>query len=185
MDEEALRRLQDLIDRLRRGESGARNDLLALSYERLRGLARQILRQDFPALRQAHESTSVAHQAALRLWRALEQVQPAGVAEFFGLAGLQVRRVLLDLARKPRAADLGTDAGAEAANETLDPARLAVWTEFHDGVDRLPADEREVFHLCWYLGLTQKEAAALLGLSPKDVSLRWIRAIRKLPPLVP
>jgi RNA polymerase sigma-70 factor (ECF subfamily) len=177
--------LQDLVDRLRSNDAQARNDLFMRTYERLRGLARQILHQDFPTLRNAHEATSVANQAALRLWSALEQVQPATVEDFFGLAAVQIRRVLLDLARKQRPAALAPDSVAEAATETLDPARLAVWTEFHEGVDRLPSDERAVIHLCWYLGLTQREAAALLGIHEREVSRRWIRAIRKLPALAP
>jgi RNA polymerase sigma factor (sigma-70 family) len=183
MSDEATARFQGLIDRLQRGDAAARNELIALAYERLRGLARKIMRQDFPPLGKDHDATSVAHQAAARLLKALEEVQPATVADFFGFAALQVRRVLLDLARKSGRAEAGP--APEAADDSLDPARLAVWTEFHSAVDALPEEERQVIELCWYLGRTQTDAATLLGIHPKEVSRRWIRAVRKLPAFAP
>ncbi len=50
------------------------------------------------------------------------------------------------------------------------------WTEFHEHVERLGAEEREVFDLLWYQEFTQEDAAALLGLSVKTVSRRWREA---------
>ena len=44
-------------------------------------------------------------------------------------------------------------------------------------METLPAEEREVLDLVWYGGLTQIEAAALLGISEPTVKRRW-RAAR-------
>jgi RNA polymerase sigma factor (sigma-70 family) len=184
MSDESTPGFQSLIQRLQRGDPDARNDLIALAYDRLRGLARKILHQDFPSLRRAHDATSVAHQAADRLLKALEQVQPANVAEFLGFAALQVRRVLLDLSRKSGRPEAGAGSVPEAVDDTLDPVRLAIWTELQEQMEKLP-EERKVIELCWHLGLTQAEAATLLEIHPKEVSRRWIRAIRKLPPFIP
>jgi RNA polymerase sigma factor (sigma-70 family) len=71
-------------------------------------------------------------------------------------------------------------AGGEPLNQTYDPARLAEWTEFHERVDHLPAAEREVFELHYYLGLTQAEVAKLLDLSPRQVSYLWVAATDRL-----
>ena len=65
---------------------------------------------------------------------------------------------------------------AEASDLTHEPSRLAVWTEFHRQVADLPEEDREVFDLLWYQGLTQAEAAAVLGISERTVSRRWISA---------
>ena len=48
----------------------------------------------------------------------------------------------------------------ELADTTHDPDRLAAWTDFHREVEALPAEEREVFDLLFYQGLSQAEAAA-------------------------
>lgn len=56
-------------------------------------------------------------------------------------------------------------------------------------VDKLPDEEREVFGLLWYEGLTQPEAASVLNVSLKTVKRRWQsarlllhRAMRGQPP---
>jgi RNA polymerase sigma factor (sigma-70 family) len=55
----------------------------------------------------------------------------------------------------------------------LQPDRLAAWTEFHEQVERLPEEEREVFSLLWYKGLSQAEAAEVLGVSDRTIKRRW------------
>ncbi len=47
------------------------------------------------------------------------------------------------------------------------------WTEFHQQVEALPEDEREVFNLLWYGELTQAEAAEILGIAVRTVIRRW------------
>ena len=41
---------------------------------------------------------------------------------------------------------------------------------------RLPDDLRAAFDLLWYQGLTQAEAAELLGVAVPTVKLRWMKA---------
>ena len=59
-----------------------------------------------------------------------------------------------------------------------DDASLDRWTLFHEAITRLPDDEREVFHLVWYLGADQKTIAGLVGCSERTVKSRW-RAARE------
>ena len=40
-------------------------------------------------------------------------------------------------------------------------------------VEKLTDEQREVFDLLWYEGLTQPEAATILGVSLKTVKRRW------------
>jgi RNA polymerase sigma factor (sigma-70 family) len=44
----------------------------------------------------------------------------------------------------------------------------------------LPPSEKQVFELYYYNGLTQVEAAAILGLHPKRVSRLWLQATSRL-----
>jgi hypothetical protein len=80
----------------------------------------------------------VANQGAVRLLKALEEVKPANDADFFGFAALQVRRVLLDLARKSGCAEAGCQPEFEGADGPYVPAKLAACTEFQTAVDNLP-----------------------------------------------
>jgi RNA polymerase sigma-70 factor (ECF subfamily) len=120
------------------------------------------------------------------------------VVDFFRLAALQIRRELHDLAKHyygPRGigANHVTAAGESPYdNESADamarqphgteedPANLAAWTEFHDQVERLPEEERDVVDLLWYQELSQTEAATLLGVSDRTVKRRWATARLRL-----
>jgi RNA polymerase sigma factor (sigma-70 family) len=178
--------LQACLDRLAAGDNKARAELLEHASCRFRKLASHMIK-DFARVRRWVDTDDVFQGALMRLWRALEQVKPASVIDFSRLAALEIRRELLDLARsyygphghganvQPHnaAGDSRPNQLAAQSDSTLNPARLALWTEFHDQVEKLPDPERQVFDLLWYQGLTQKEAAALLGVSVPTVKLRW------------
>ncbi len=171
--------VQHWLTRLGEGDAGARDELLNCACERLRRLTRKMLRS-FPGVRQFEETDDVFQEAMLRLCGALRDVTPATVRDFFRLAALQVRRELIDLARRyggkePPGAPEG---GREAAGTTDDPQRLAAWGDFHQAIGALPDEPREVFDLLWYQGLTQAEAAGLLEVSVTTVKRRWQAARR-------
>lgn len=173
--------LQRCLDRLQAGDAAARNELLNHACDRLRRLTRKMLR-DSPAVRRWEETDDVFQNAMLRLCRALQDVTPDTLARFYQLAALQVRRELIDLARHhygPRgsAAHHASQPHPDPPAATWDPSVLGQWTEFHEQAGRLPEDERAVFDLLWYQGLTQDEAARVLGVSLRTVKSRW-RAAR-------
>ena len=191
---DAPTQLQAWIARMNAGDSSAKNELLRYAYERLRNLARKMLRQDFPRLKNWEETDDVLQNAALRLDRALGVVPIASAAEFFRLAATAIRRELLDLARhyppgreaaaggaSSWAASSGSSpSAADPSDSTYEPSRLEAWTEFHKQVEALPEEEREVFDLLWYEGLEQSEAAAFLGVPRATVQRRWLKARLRL-----
>ena len=113
-----------------------------------------------------------------RLLKALREARPATVRQFFSLAAQHIRWELNDLARRldeqAPATELGdrpvpAPAGSDSA---LSPdARLML-----DAIGQLPDDDREAFDLVRIQGLTQPEAAEVLGVSVKTVQRRLNRA---------
>jgi RNA polymerase sigma-70 factor (ECF subfamily) len=181
------RQIRDCLGHLRVGDPVAREQLLAVACDRMRHIAHRMLPR-FPTVRRWDQTDDVVQNAALRLCRALDDVQPGTPREFLGLAALQIRRELLDLAKKH------ARAGSLAANHETNCRRLdgeaimkvddaaspkdgveasARWTRLHEAAESLPDDERELFHLAWYMGLTQEEASRLLGCSIRTVKRRW------------
>src|SRR5438477_525578 len=59
-----------------------------------------------------------------------------------------------------------------------DSARVALLgcAEFHGAVAGLAEADPELFDLLWYQGLTQAEAAAILGVTERTVNTRWLAA---------
>ncbi len=68
--------------------------------------------------------------------------------------------------------DGGKAVGAKS-DDHLKPENLENWADFHEQVERLPDDQREVVNLLWYEGLSQPEAASVLGVSLATVKRRW------------
>ncbi len=181
--------LSDYITRLRAGDATALNELIRLAGARLEALTRRMLR-DYPRVRRWAQTDDVLQNALIRLCRALQQVQPAGVREFYALATTQIRRELLDLARHysgPENAaahheSWGADRGTarvppDHSDPTNDPVALTDWCEFHEHVAALPDEDREVFGLIFYQGLSQEAAADVLGVSVRTVQRRWQAAM--------
>jgi RNA polymerase sigma factor (sigma-70 family) len=181
--------LQPLLDRLAAGDTAASDDLIAHAMNRLRRLTRKMLR-DNPAVHRWVQTDDVLQNALMRLHRALKEVRPASVRAFIGLAATQIRRELIDLARHhygpegdaahhasdPKGADPEGEVRplAEAQPDAgSGPLTQLQWQEFHEQVQLLPDEEREVFHLIFYAGLSQDEVARQLGVSVPTVKRRW------------
>jgi RNA polymerase sigma-70 factor (ECF subfamily) len=182
--------IQLRLDRLRASDESARAELLNITYERLRRLARKMLRR-YPGVHRWEETDDVLQRAAMRLDRALNKVKPATVLSFINLAAVAMRHELIDLARhyygpqgmgRHHASGSGSGGSGRSpgsldpGTDTDDPVNLEKWTEFHEKIGALPDEEREVFDLLLYQGLSQAEAAALLGVSERVVKYRWRRA---------
>jgi RNA polymerase sigma-70 factor (ECF subfamily) len=146
-----------------------------------------------PAVRRWVESGDVLQGALMRLLRALNDVQPGSVRDFFALAAQQIRRELIDLARHyygPQglganhathaAEGSGPQPAENAPDRGTEPGGLADWCEFHARIEELPEEQREVVGLLFYQGLTQAEAAQLLGVTVRTVQRRWHAALLEL-----
>jgi RNA polymerase sigma-70 factor (ECF subfamily) len=176
----------DLLGRHRAGDASAREGLIRLAQGRFAALARAMLRRH-PHVRRWEQTDDLLNAALARLHRSLADVRPETVRHFDNLAATQIRRELIDLARSYYGFEGlglnhhtdGTDPGARLAqvgDGSRPPETLEGWMAFHEAVERLPEDEREVFGLLWYRGMTHAQAAEALGVATKTVQRRWASA---------
>jgi len=93
---------------------------------------------------------------------------------YYGPLGQGARHASWDAGKSTGTGD--DSAPVDAADVSSEPSRLAAWGEFHEQIGALPEEEREVFDLLWYQGLSQAEAAELLGVSERTVKRRWQQA---------
>jgi RNA polymerase sigma factor (sigma-70 family) len=176
----------ELLERHRAGDASARDGLIRLAQSRFSALARAMLRRH-PHVHRWEQTDDLMNAALARLHRSLAEVRPESVRHFDNLAATQIRRELIDLARSYHGPEGlgahhhtdGTDPGgrlAQVGDGSGRPETLEDWMAFHEAVERLPAEEREVFGLLWYRGMTHAQAAEALGVATKTVQRRWASA---------
>jgi RNA polymerase sigma factor (sigma-70 family) len=187
--------LENCLARLKSGDDRARDELVTRVSRRLMVLSERMLR-DYPGVSRWEQADDLFQQASVRLHKCLADVVPATPADFLRLAGLQLRRELIDMARHyfgpnghgaNHASDyvsckqsLHSVVGDLPDDSGTSPESLAMWTEFHTVVESLPEPERAVFDLLWYHELTQAEAAEVLNVNERQIRRYWQSARLKL-----
>lgn len=188
-------RLRSCLRRLANHDERSRDELLEHARQRLTVLAERMFFR-CPALHFREAAEDLFQQAMLRLWQALESVQPSTVAEFMGLAAHEMRWALGDLARRHFGRNPGTESenakrpvisahngrnlSLEPDSSTWAPDELACWSEFHAAADRLAEPVRTAFDLLYYHELTQAEVAELMNISERQVRRYWQSAREEL-----
>jgi RNA polymerase sigma factor (sigma-70 family) len=125
------------------------------------------------------ETDDVLGAVVERLLKAMRAVRPRTVREFFALANQHMRWELNDLARRldEQPADLELREGLVPAPASSGSGLTPDARRILETIDGLPADEREAFDLVRIQGLTQGEAAEVLGMSAMTVRRRLNRAV--------
>jgi RNA polymerase sigma factor (TIGR02999 family) len=167
-----------VLQAIGRGEGRAADELLPLVYEELRRLASAQMAGE--AGGQTLQPTALVHEAWLRLvkeddrtWRNREH--------FFRAAALAMRRILVDRARHK----LSLKGGGGREKIPLENLDLAAATAddrillVDQSLDRLEQDDPEsarVINLKFFCGLTNQEAANILGVTERSVERQWAYA---------
>ena len=164
------------LERLRQGDAGSLDRVVALLYDELRRLARQRLRDE----RSEHtlDTTALVHEAYLRLFQ--QQALDARTrADFFAIASNTMRRVLVDYARARRRQKRGGGQAMvpldEVAPFLTDRAAEEV-LGLDDALERLRALQPravKVVEMHFFGGVTLAEIAGLLDVSEKTVQRDW------------
>ncbi len=168
---EVTRRLHDWS----LGRPAAEERLLALIYDSLRALARRSLRRE----RRDHtfQTTELVHETYLRLV-AQSRYTWQSRRHFFAIAARAIRRVLLDHARRGLAGKrIGSDdkVSFEAAPEpSVGPAvDLVDLNRALARLARIDSRQARLVELRFFSGLTIRETAARLAVSPATVKREW------------
>ena len=177
-----------ILNAIEHGDAKAADELLSLVYNELRRVAAHKMAHEAPG--QTLQPTALVHEAWLHLGGD-EQPTWENRAHFFGAAAEAMRRILVDRAREKRALKRGGDLqrveldAVELASPMPDDELLAL----DEALDRLATvDTRaaEMVKLCFFVGLTQPEAARELGVSLATAERIWgfarawlLREVRK------
>ena len=114
-----------------------------------------------------------------RLLKAMREVRPQSVRQFFGLANRHMRWELNDMARRldEQTAVLGLEASGVAAPESSGSMISVNTKRMLDAIESLPEEEREVFELLRIQGLSYSETAGVLEVSESTVHRRLNRGL--------
>jgi RNA polymerase sigma-70 factor (ECF subfamily) len=156
--------------------------LLDRSAERLHMLCSTLLFQSYPRLTrppvnlQAEEMLSAVIE---RLLKAMREVRPQNVRQFFGLANRHMRWELNDMARRldEKSAALPLQDSAVAAPESSGSMINDNTKRMLEAIEHLPDEERETFELLRIQGLSYNETAEVLKVSESTVHRRLNRGL--------
>ena len=156
--------------------------LLERAVRRLQLLCTNLLYRNYPRLTLPPtnlEPDELLGAVVERLLKALRQARPQTVRQFFALANQHMRWELNDLARRldDRSAVELREAIVPAPAESSASSLSTNTRRMLEAIEDLPEDEREVFSLVRIQGMTQTEAADVLGISPKTVQRRLHRSL--------
>jgi RNA polymerase sigma factor (TIGR02999 family) len=167
--------VSELLVRWKHGEQEALQALLPMVYDELRRLAHRHLQAE----RAGHtlQSTALVHEAYLRLVDQ-EPLRLDNRAHFFAVASHLMRQILVDYARKRRAAKRGADNLTLTLDEAiaLPGKRELDLVALDDALNKLAAlDARQsrIVEMRFFGGLSIEEMADALGVSSATVERHW------------
>jgi RNA polymerase sigma factor (TIGR02999 family) len=154
------------------GDAEAPGKLLPLVYEELRRLAAYRMSKEVPG-----HTLQATHEAWIRLV-GNEEPRFANRAHFYSAAAEAMRRILIEAARRRRRAKRGGAQERVDLDEIEVPApmpddELLALDEALDRLLEVDARAAEVVKLCYFVGLTQEQAARELGFSLSTTQRLW------------
>ena len=164
-----------MLAAVERGDAKAADQLLVLVYDELRRLAAFKLGQESPG--QTLQPTALVHEAWLRL---VGDRNPAfnDRTHFFRAAAEAMRRILIDRARSKNSQKHGGDFERVEFDvlELATPEENEKLLEVNEALDKLAVEypsQAELVKLRYFAGMTNEEAAPLLGISVSTAKKHW------------
>jgi RNA polymerase sigma factor (TIGR02999 family) len=170
-----------ILDAAARGDPSAAGELLPLVYDELRKLATRRLAQEKAG--QTLQATALVHEGYLRLVGGAVPQHFNGRGHFFAAAAEAMRRILVENARRKNS----LKAGGDRRRLELDGVELDALTG-PDALDLVALDEAlakleaaeprkgELVKLRYFAGLTNDQAAEVLGVSSATAENDWAYA---------
>lgn len=166
-----------LLGEIGRGQKDAMNQLLPLVYDELHRLARAYFRRE----RGEHtlQPTALVHEAYIRLVDQHAPMESRG--HFLAVAATQMRRILLDYARKHQAARRGGAGQKVLLEDTMaiceqKPVDMIALNTALDQLARLDPRQSQLVELRFFGGLSVEDTAEAMGVSAATVKRTWSSA---------
>src|SRR5579864_6554633 len=166
-----------LLGEVGRGKPEAMHQLLPLVYDELHRLARSYFRRE----RGEHtlQPTALVHEAYIRMVDQKAAMQTRG--HFLAVAATQMRRILLDYARKHRAARRGGGGQRVLLEDTMviseqKPLDMIALDGALMRLAELDQQQAHLVELRFFGGLSVEETAEVMKVSPATVKRSWSSA---------
>jgi RNA polymerase sigma factor (TIGR02999 family) len=167
-----------LLERWAGGDEGALQCLIPLVYAELRRLARRYLRKE----RADHtlQSAALVHEAYLRLCNQ-PKIHFANREHFFAISAQLMRQILVEYARRHRAAKRGSGhtLALDEAVALPNMRKLVDLVALDDALRelaRFDARQSHIVELRFFAGLSIAEISQVLHISPATVKRDWATA---------
>lgn len=165
-----------ILSAIEQGDPRAAEQLLPLVYQELRGLAAKWLAREAPG--QTLQPTALVHEAYVRLVDVAKVQNWSSKGHFFAAAAEAMRRILVDNARRKSSLKRGgsrkrQELDAENLVAPEKPDELLALDEALSQLVVADARAAELVKLRYFAGLTVKQAAEVLGISPRSADLLW------------
>jgi RNA polymerase sigma factor (TIGR02999 family) len=169
--------ITELLLEVRGGDSAARDRLYAAVYDELRRIAHRQLLSERPD--HTLGTTGLVHETYMKLVD-LDRVEWQDRGHFFRAAAGAMRRILVDHARKHRAARRGSGISPGFLEDNVPAAeRSDMLLALDEALERLAHfSERlsRVVECRFFGGLTEEETAEALGVTARTVERDWVKA---------
>jgi len=188
--------LQKRSEEARAGNLAAKDEMESLAYQIVYERVSIRLNAAYPdVVKRGTSVASVISRAWLRIKRPIDNPK-----DLFCLLAYMVRFAIAEVVNDLRSDDArrvasglptadsdsqGRSPGQWEDRSAENPQTLAIWTEFHQRIATLPDDEREVFELKHFMGMSREAVSQVLGVSINDVRVRWLKALRGLHKVLP
>jgi RNA polymerase sigma factor (TIGR02999 family) len=157
------------------GDASALEKLIPLVFEDLRQIARRLFQRESDG--HTLQPTALVSEVYLRLMDQ-RKIQWQNREQFLGVAGLMMRRILVDYAKGKQAAKRGSGAVKVSLDEALAIPELkgvdiVALDEALSRLAELDSRQSQIVEMRFFTGLSHEEIAAVLKISVTTVKREW------------
>ena len=157
------------------GDAEAMDQVMRQMYAALRQVARQQLAGEYQP--RTLSATELVNESFLRLFGGGSMPRVEDRRHLLGIAARAMRQVLIDAARRRNAAKRPSAEDRIALTEIIDTladgAEPEALGRAIDDLEAIDPRQARIVELRFFIGLTEEEIAALLGLSVSTVQREW------------
>jgi RNA polymerase sigma factor (TIGR02999 family) len=164
-----------LLEAAEAGDGSALDRLVPLVYEDLRRVAHRQLDREGGG--HTLQTTALIHEAYLKLAGG-GSVSATSRAHFLAIAARAMRQVLVDYARRRKAAKRGGGVISVTLGDEAQPADRSAedLLALDEALEQLDPRQRQVIECRFFGGMEEKDIAVVLGVSERTVRRDWVKA---------